>query len=241
MTSAPCRWWPLNHIFLVSRMSACELSRASHSACACAGGFALGQAMSALPQEPSSYLMAAAGGSGNLYRSVLPEGSMGRQERHPPPQWPAVASAQPSRLSQTAHPPPLPHPDPGYAAPSSLLGGGMGPLLATPGAAASIGVPGFAGPDFAGPEFCIPAPLGLPGIAPHGQLGSPVRQPGSPIGQPSQPVLGPSGLAHIATVPAGVIYGVDGQWIRLRPGVNPAPPHQPPPAGRGRGRGSPPR
>ena len=32
MTSAPCRRWPLNHIFLFSRMSACEVSRASHSA-----------------------------------------------------------------------------------------------------------------------------------------------------------------------------------------------------------------
>ena len=140
----------------------------------------MGQAMSTMPQEPSSYLTAAAGGPGNTPRSALPEGSMGRQQQHLPPQWPAVASAQPSRLSQTAYPPPLPQPDPGYAAPSPLLGGGMGPLLATPGAAASIGAPEFAGPGFVGPGFPVPAPLGLPGMAPQGAAGQPDRTAGQP-------------------------------------------------------------
>ncbi|BDA51585.1 hypothetical protein COCOBI_19-1410 [Coccomyxa sp. Obi] len=198
-----------------------------------AGGFAPGQAISAMPQEPSSYLMAAPRGSGDAPQYASPEGSLGRQQQHLPPQWPAVASGQASRLSQAAFSPPLPDPAPGYAGPPPFLGGSMGPVLVTPGAAA----PGFAGPSFAGPDFPVPAPLGL---APLGQPSSPVRQPGSPIGQPSQPVLGPSGFTHITTAPSGVIYGVDGQWIRLRPGVNPAPPHPPLPAGRGRGRGSPP-
>lgn len=194
-----------------------------------------------MPQEPGSYLMPAPGGPGNPPQSASPEGSVGRQQQHPPPQWPSVASGQPSRLSQAAFPPPLPEPAPGYAGPLSFLGAGMGPLLVTPGAAAPTDGWGFAGPSFSGPDLPVPALLGLPGVVPHGQPGSPVRQSSSPIGQPSQPVLGPSGLAHSATVPPGVIYGLDGQWIRLRPGVNPAPPHPPPPGGRGRGRGSPPR
>lgn len=45
----------------------------------------------------------------------------------------------------------------------------MGPVLVTHRAATPTGAPGFDGPSFAGPAFPAPAPLGLPGMGPHGQ------------------------------------------------------------------------
>jgi hypothetical protein len=148
-------------------------------------------------------------------------GSLGSNRQQLPSRWAPAAGSQPSRL-RPAYTPIIPEPLP------QLNPGAPGQGFA--------GLPG--GPYaldalFHDPQqgiFPGPPALGLRGELPLGQPG-----PG-PVGQdPAEP-----SAAAAAAVPPGIIYGVDGQWIRLRPGVNPAPPHSPPPAGRGRGRGSPP-
>ncbi len=153
-------------------------------------------------------------------------GSLGRALQQLPPRWAPTVTNVPSRLRQ-AYPPAVPEPLPQFNPGAPALPGL--PLLPPVGPAAYRLDPLFDNPRPPRPAgLAGPAALGLRGALP---LGQPV--PG-PVGQ------GQAEPSADVVIPQGVIYGVDGQWIRLRPGVNPAPPHSPPPAGRGRGRGSPP-